>query len=59
MTEAARNRSEAKAYRLEATIQRVEREGIELDIAMERSRECRIGRTQARDMRQALARDFR
>jgi hypothetical protein len=60
MTEAAREHLERKIYRLDATIQRgMVYEGVELDIAMEQARECRIGRAQARDVRQQLARDFR
>jgi len=59
MTQAARERIEAKMYLLEAPIQREMTEGIQLDIAMEYARERRIGRAQARDIRQRLARDFR
>jgi len=66
LTEAARDRIEAKMYLLETTIHRgmtdIHRgmtEGVELDIAMEYARECKIGRAQARDIQQRIARDFR
>ena len=57
--EAARERFEKRCTRLEATIQRGPAyEGVELDIAMAQVRECRMGRTYARDARQRLVRDF-